>query len=96
MAHRGGYVYGRENALETVLKALEAGADIIELDVRKSRDGVLYCHHGSMPWGMIAATFFGFLSFARIQKLVGRRYVLTHILEAIPSGTQAYLDIKDF
>ena len=39
MAHLGGYIYGRENALETVRAALAAQADIIEPDVRKSRTG---------------------------------------------------------
>jgi glycerophosphoryl diester phosphodiesterase len=96
MAHRGGYVYGRENALETVKKALEAKPDIIELDVRKSRDGILYCHHGSGPWGVIAAAFFGLLSFVHIQRLVGARNTLESILKSIPSDTRIYLDIKDF
>ncbi|MEA2701793.1 MAG: glycerophosphoryl diester phosphodiesterase [Candidatus Parcubacteria bacterium] len=96
MAHRGGYVYGRENALETVQKALAARADIIELDVRKSRDGILYCHHGSVPWGIMAASFFGLLTFAQIERLVGKRATLNAMLASIPLDTLIYLDVKDF
>jgi len=95
MAHKGGTAYGRENALETVRTALGHKPDIIEVDVRKSRDGVLYCHHGSVPFGVFFATFFGLLSFKTIQRLVGKRDTLADILAAIPDDTLIYLDLKD-
>lgn len=96
MAHKGGTAYGRENSLETIRKALEIMPDvIIEVDVRKSRDGVLYCHHGSVPFGVAAAAFFGYLSFAQIQKLIGQRDMLSAIFKAIPETAIIYLDIKD-
>jgi glycerophosphoryl diester phosphodiesterase family protein len=95
MAHAGGWAHGRENAVTTIQKALVFNPDIIEVDVRKSRDGVLYCHHGSEPWGTIAATFFGIFTFAQIQWLVGQRDTLQAVLAAVPRNTLIYLDLKD-
>ena len=97
MAHKGGTAYGRENAAETVRRALahKHKPDIIEVDVRKSRDGVLYCHHGSIPFGVFFATFFGLFSFRTITRLVGPRDTLADVLAAIPEGTLVYLDLKD-
>jgi len=96
MAHKGGSAHGPENALETIQKALTFAPDVIEVDVRKSRDGILYCHHGSEPWGTVAATFFGLLTFRRIQKLVGHRDTLEAVMNAIPKDVLVYLDLKDF
>jgi hypothetical protein len=95
MAHAGGSAHGRENAVETIRKALTFRPDVVEVDVRKSRDGVLYCHHGSEPWGTIAATFFGIFTFAQIQWLVGQRDTLKAVLATVPSDTLVYLDLKD-
>ena len=97
MAHKGGTAYGPENAAETVRRALahKHKPDIIEVDVRKSRDGVLYCHHGSIPFGVFFATFFGLFSFRTIMRLVGPRDTLRDVLAAIPEGTLVYLDLKD-
>lgn len=45
VAHRGASSGARENTTEAFLKAIEAGADIIELDVRLTRDNVLAVFH---------------------------------------------------
>lgn len=45
IAHRGGSGLWPENTLEAFARAIEAGADGIELDVHLSRDGVLVVHH---------------------------------------------------
>ncbi len=39
MAHRGGRVVGPENTLFTFGRAVEMGADVLEVDVRGTRDG---------------------------------------------------------
>ena len=36
--------YTKPNSKEAVLRALKFNPDIIELDIRKSRDDVLYCY----------------------------------------------------
>ncbi|MBI3638248.1 glycerophosphodiester phosphodiesterase [Candidatus Wolfebacteria bacterium] len=45
IAHRGASKYAPENTIEAFQKAIDMGADMIELDVRKTRDGVLVVHH---------------------------------------------------
>ena len=45
IAHRGASKLAHENTLEAFGKAIELGADMIELDVRKTRDGVLAVIH---------------------------------------------------
>lgn len=44
-AHRGGHVRSPENSLAAVDEAIEAGADIIEIDVHVTSDGVPYVLH---------------------------------------------------
>jgi glycerophosphoryl diester phosphodiesterase len=45
IAHRGYSALYPDNTLLSFEKAIEAGADIIETDVRKSADGILVCSH---------------------------------------------------
>jgi glycerophosphoryl diester phosphodiesterase len=45
LGHRGSRVPGPENTVEAVDAALRAGADGIEIDVRRSADGDLVCMH---------------------------------------------------
>ncbi|WP_353124819.1 glycerophosphodiester phosphodiesterase family protein [Parapedobacter pyrenivorans] len=44
-AHRGAHRSVPENSLEAIDKAVEAGAHIVELDVRQTRDGVFILMH---------------------------------------------------
>lgn len=45
VAHRGGALLGNENTLSAFEKGIEAGADMIELDVHLTSDGeVVVCH----------------------------------------------------
>ena len=45
IAHRGASADFPENSLDAFSGALQQGADWIELDVRRSKDGVLVVHH---------------------------------------------------
>lgn len=49
IAHRGAPRERPENTLPSFLRALELGADGIELDVHLSSDGVLVVHHDDVP-----------------------------------------------
>lgn len=44
-AHRGASRVARDNSLEAIERAIEFGADMVEIDVRRTRDGVLVAHH---------------------------------------------------
>jgi glycerophosphoryl diester phosphodiesterase len=48
IAHRGASRAARENTVAAFVRAVEMGADGIELDVRRTRDDVLIVHHD--PW----------------------------------------------
>ncbi|GAA0781983.1 glycerophosphodiester phosphodiesterase family protein [Roseibium denhamense] len=45
VCHRGACLQAPENTFAALEKAIEIGADVVEFDVRPSRDGVLYVHH---------------------------------------------------
>lgn len=45
IAHRGASAYEIENTLKAFTKAIELGADMIEFDIRKTKDNVMVCHH---------------------------------------------------
>ncbi|MCJ8140836.1 glycerophosphodiester phosphodiesterase [Falsirhodobacter halotolerans] len=45
VSHRGANKFAPENTFAAADLALAQGADVIELDVRESADGVLYVHH---------------------------------------------------
>ncbi len=45
VCHRGACRHAPENTFASLEKAIELGADVVELDVRPSKDGVLYVLH---------------------------------------------------
>jgi len=45
IAHRGASFHERENTLAAFERAIELGADLVELDVQASRDGALVVFH---------------------------------------------------
>jgi glycerophosphoryl diester phosphodiesterase len=49
VAHRGASSVAPENTLEAFAKAIELGADVIELDVRRGADGGLAISHDPFP-----------------------------------------------
>ncbi len=54
IAHRGASAVERENTLEAFALAGTLGADAVELDVRRTRDGLLVVHHDpALPDGRV-------------------------------------------
>lgn len=45
MGHRGAAAYATENTLSSIQAALECGVDMVEMDVRRAKDGVLVLSH---------------------------------------------------
>ncbi len=66
IAHRGAPRERPENTLPSFLRALELGADGIELDVHRSSDGVVVVHHDEVPRAIAPS---GKLSGRRIDSL---------------------------
>lgn len=57
LAHRGASAAARENTLAAFLTARDLGADGVELDVRRSADGVLVVHHdAALPDGRLVVS----------------------------------------
>ncbi|HEY9647270.1 MAG TPA: glycerophosphodiester phosphodiesterase [Chroococcidiopsis sp.] len=56
IAHRGASAYEPENTMAAFRRAIALGADMIELDVRRSQDGVLVIHHDADLEGQAIAT----------------------------------------
>lgn len=48
IAHRGASRLARENTIEAFELAVKVGADAVELDVRRTADGVLVVHHDAI------------------------------------------------
>lgn len=63
IAHRGEHTHAEENTLEAFTAAIDIGADQIELDVRRSQDGILLVFHDPDLGGQPLAT----LTWAEIQ-----------------------------
>jgi glycerophosphoryl diester phosphodiesterase len=51
IAHRGVPAFARENTIASFQKAIELRADMIELDVRRTKDHVLIAHHDAFMEG---------------------------------------------
>ena len=51
IAHRGAPSYAKENTIESFEKAMVLGADMIEFDVRRTKDNVLIAYHDEMIQG---------------------------------------------
>jgi glycerophosphoryl diester phosphodiesterase len=51
IAHRGASSLVRENTIESFKKAIEIGVDMIEFDVRRTRDQALIVHHDELMQG---------------------------------------------
>lgn len=77
VAHRGMHAPTGpvDNSLGAFRSALDAGADALELDVRRTRDGVLVVHHDPAVAG--SATAIGKLDFAQLPKLPDGQHVPT-------------------
>src|SRR5690348_646231 len=98
LAHKGRFDRAsietyKENSVEVCrIAAGKDYIDIIEVDVRKSKDGVLYCYHGSLfeYWFVLGA--------ARNWDELKSKYgvdTLAEILAVIPDNKSLCLDIKD-
>ena len=46
IAHRGAPSYAKENTIESFKKAMALGADMIEFDVRRTKDNIFIVYHG--------------------------------------------------
>src|SRR4051812_19404721 len=83
----------KENSKEICMISTQKDyVGIIELDIRKSKDGVLYCYHGTPLQYHIS------LKAQRLLKELKENYkinTLKEILDVIPKEKIVFLDLKD-
>ncbi|HET7621499.1 MAG TPA: glycerophosphodiester phosphodiesterase [Gemmatimonadaceae bacterium] len=103
IAHRGAPRERPENTLPSFLRALELGADGIELDVHRSRDGVLVVHHDEVPRavapsGRFAGRRIDALTFDELQGFAvgGSALIptLDEVLAAVKGRARVFIELK--
>jgi glycerophosphoryl diester phosphodiesterase len=87
-AHRGARRRAPENTLEAFRLALALGADGVELDARRSADGVVVVHHD------IAAPGFGVLADRPFAELRAARPDIPTLDEALDACTGALVNVE--
>jgi glycerophosphoryl diester phosphodiesterase len=91
LAHRGANRVEPENTVAAFTRALELGADGVELDVRRTADGGIVVHHDASASGvgLLAAT-----PFAAIRRAAPRIPTLAEALDAC-AGRFVNVEIKN-
>ncbi len=79
VAHRGASNLARENTLEAFQKAVDLGADFIELDVRQTADGSLAVFHDSSINGQKIDS----ISFKQLQQQARQKNFIVPTLEQV-------------
>ena len=103
IAHRGASRERRENTLPAFERALELGADGMELDVHATRDGVVVVHHDAIPRATssdpsLAGRTIDTLS---AQELEGFRFpddsripTLREVMDLVGDSSTLYVELK--
>jgi glycerophosphoryl diester phosphodiesterase len=102
IGHRGAPRERPENTLASFLRALDLGADAVELDVHATRDGVVVVHHDFVPRAVSSAPA---LVGRPIAELTAEQLAtfsvagepiptLADVLDAIASRATVYVEIK--
>src|ERR1700722_11488093 len=91
-AHRGVAAGGAENTVAAFTNAIDIGADMIEFDVRRTRDGELIAFHDAHAGGVPV----GSLSRDDIAGAVGvRPPLLTDVLRACAGRIRLDVELKE-
>jgi glycerophosphoryl diester phosphodiesterase len=90
IGHRGASAHVRQNTVEAYALAIEQGADGVELDVRRSRDGALIIHHDDRPSSDAAP--FAALDFREIRVTTPWVPTLDEAWDSL--GSEALLNIE--
>lgn len=97
IAHRGASKSAPEHSLEAYELGLRQGAEVLELDVRATRDGILLlAHDRSLERTLGISAQLAELSWAELRALAGARapLELRDVLGRFP-GTRFNLELKD-
>jgi len=91
-AHRGVATGAAENTIEAFTNAIDLGADMIEFDVRRTRDGQLIAFHDAQ----VAGTPIGALTREEIAAATGARPpLLADVLDACAGKIRLDVELKE-
>src|SRR5205085_2107413 len=91
-AHRGGRESAREGTYEAYRSALDLGADYVEFDVRRTRDGELVASHHGRSWGRAVTA----LGYDRLCELTGYPVPrVAGVVRMLAGRAGAHMDLKD-
>ncbi len=92
ISHRGKIGLGSpENALIGILEAIELGVDMVEFDVRRTKDGCLVCHHDATVGDKLVSD----LNFKALKKLKSSICKLEDVIEICKGKVGVNLEIKE-
>ena len=101
IGHRGAPREFPENSLAAFRRAFDRGADAIELDVHKTKDGTIVVHHDpalTRAAKALAGRPIADLTLEQIQTVELDHGIgiptLADVLSAVPSGARAYVELK--
>ena len=103
IAHRGAPREHPENTLPAFARALELGADGIELDVHATRDGVVVVHHDAIPCATPSDTRLARRAIAALSHDQLRRFAvapgvgiptLAEVLSLVADRAVVYVELK--
>ncbi len=93
-AHQGGKERHRPATLEAYADAVTLGAEYVEIDVRRLKDGTLVCHHAARVGG--TGPLLSQLSYRQLCDAVGYQVpTLPMALDVIAGRSLAHLDLKE-
>ena len=90
LGHRGSPTLVRENTLDSFRAALEAGVDGVELDIHRTKDGVLAVHHDPSSKDLIISD----VTWEELKSTEPHIPRLEEVIELIESYPNAYLNIE--
>jgi glycerophosphoryl diester phosphodiesterase len=92
-AHRGGGETARSGTYQAYRSALQAGAEYVEFDVRRTLDGTLVAFHQARPgWGRAVAA----VSYARLCDLAGYEVPrMAELMQLLAGRAVGHLDLKE-
>jgi glycerophosphoryl diester phosphodiesterase len=93
VAHRGAWQTAPQNSLEAFARAIELGCDMVELDVRRTRDGGLVVLHDARVRGAPVGSLD--LADLRVRLGDGQPPLLEEVLELIAGRIQADVELKE-
>jgi glycerophosphoryl diester phosphodiesterase len=95
IAHRGFHKFAKENTIEAYQKAIKIGADGIEFDVRKTKDGILISHHDEI----IDNKYISNLTYERINEIAAYKgfYVpnVEEVLKLTKGKIKLFVELKE-